>query len=239
VSNELRCKTIREDIVREEEFRDTLRKLDNKDIIKGDYKTSLHGESITQTFDIHCKRIQCLLCVLWVFGKRISEVLLLKRRDVWVEDGFLYVRFIVRKKGPLMRKRRNFPARFLKKITLKNPHVKYITAYIETLNDPNAYLFPGRSRPRTYRTKVEGKTYTYTRNESGFMSSNLAWKIIKYLNPMLYPHLFRQSVATLLAEDGLTEDQLMSWFDWDSSRVAHEYVKRGPKLSERASMREW
>ena len=34
-------------------------------------------------------------------------------------------------------------------------------------------------------------------------------------------------------------DQLMDWFDWSSSEVAHQYVQKGPKLSERASERTW
>jgi len=83
------------------------------------------------------------------------------------------------------------------------------------------------------------KEYTYKREESGFMSSTHAWKIVKYLNKKLYLHLFRDSLATLMAEHDFTEDQLMAWFDWDSSKVAHGYVKRGPKMIEKASMRKW
>ena len=116
-------------------------------------------------------------------------------------------------------------------------------SYVETLSDQDSYLFPGNSIARTYKTHaptIHGiKEYTYTRKEFGFMSSSHAWKIVKYLNKKLYLHLFRDSLATLMAEREFTEDQLMAWFDWDSSKIAHGYVKRGPRMSERASMRKW
>ena len=55
---------------------------------------------------------KCLIALLWLFGKRISEVLRLKRKDLWFDEHFLYVRFsILKKKGEY---------KAVKKITLKN-----------------------------------------------------------------------------------------------------------------------
>jgi len=36
-----------------------------------------------------------------------------------------------------------------------------------------------------------------------------------------------------MAERGATEEELMSWFDWD------RYVKGGPKLTEKWAERTW
>jgi hypothetical protein len=42
-----------------------------------------------------------------------------------------------------------------------------------------------------------------------------------------------------MAEKGATEEDLMHWFDWDRVDTAHEYVKRGTKLTEKYSERTW
>jgi len=246
-------KVKREDILREDEFREMLSKLEDKDTIIGEYETTLHGEPVVQKFHIKCKQTQCLLCLLWIFGKRIQEILLLRRKDLYVEDGFLFVDFIVLKK----KKRKSVRERYTKRITLEHPYTHYITDHMSSINDPNAYIFPGGSRPRKFVSKVnvyeystdekgnvrrklkDTKIYQYERSERGFMSSQLAWKIIKFLNPNVYPHLFRHSLATRMAKHSFTEDQLMSWFDWDSPKIAHEYVERGPRLTEQASRRTW
>jgi len=52
-------------------------------------------------------------------------------------------------------------------------------------------------------------------------------------NPNAWFHLFRESLATKMAEHGATEEELMHWFDWDRVDTAHEYVKRGTKLTEK------
>ena len=246
-------KVKREDILREDEFNGMLNKLEGKYTIIGEYKTTLHGKPIVQKFHIDCKQIQCLLCLLWIFGKRIQEILLLRRKDLYTEGGFLFVGFIVLKK----KKRKPVQERYIKRITLEHPYTHYILDYMSSINDPKEYMFPGGTRPRKFISKVnvykyvtdeEGhirrrlkdtKIYQYERSETGYMSYQLAWKIIKFLNPDAYPHLFRHSLATKMAEHNYTEDQLMSWFDWSDPKTAHDYVKRGPRLTEQASRRTW
>lgn len=79
----------------------------------------------------------------------------------------------------------------------------------------------------------------YETKLAGCVSYNKIWRIVKWLNPNIYPHCFRKSLATRFEEKEFTEDQLMDWFDWSSSEIAHQYVQKGPKLSERASERTW
>jgi len=129
---------------------------------------------------------------------------------------------------------------------LRNPYTEYVRRYINTILDLDGFLFPGNSKRRRVTKKAKVKTdgdrekeYTYETKLEGCMSYNKVWRILKWLNQNVYPHLFRKSLATRFAEEEFTEDQLMDWFDWSSSEVAHQYVQKGPKLSERASERTW
>jgi len=219
-----RIKTNRKDILRNKELDDTLDKLKDYDILQGEYKTNLYGKPIVQTFTVNCRQIECLLALLWLFGKRITENLRLKRKDAYVREGYLYVYFTVLKKKKVGK--RGEPGwletvrkRYLKRIILKNPYVPYVLQYVDEISDPNAYLFPSK------------------RSKSGHLSRNHAYRIVKFLNPKLWLHLFRESLATTYAEQGATEEELMHWFDWDRYETAHDYVKRGTKLTEKWSNR--
>ena len=248
-------KVKREDVLSEDEFQRMLSKLSGQDIITGTYETTLEGKPVTQKFNIECRKAECLLCLLWVFGKRIQEILLLKRKDLSVENGFLYVEFIVLKK----KETKGQPVRIkhTKRITLKHPYVHYITDYINSVEDQNSFLFPGQTGPRDITSKVNSyeywrdeqgnlkrsvkdvRVYKYRRTQYGFMSAQLAWKIIKFLDSNVYPHLFRHTLATRMAKHGFTEDELMDWFDWDTPKTAHDYVNRERELTPKAATRTW
>ena len=86
-------------------------------------------------------------------------------------------------------------------------------------------------------TNPEGFVFSSECSRSGRMSRQHAYRIIKGLNPKAWTHLFRHSLATEMAERGATEEELMSWFDWDRYETAHRYVKGGPKLTEKWSKR--
>jgi len=180
--------------------------------------------------------IKCLIALLWLFGKRISEVLRLKRKDVWFDEHFLYVRFtVLKKKGEY---------KAVKKITLKNPFVKHVIQYIQLIEEPEAWLFPGRSRPKVVKVKAKlrngtVKTYEYERVESGNMSRQEAWRLLKKLNPTVWFHLFRDTVATKFAYEGATPYELQSWFDWEKLETANKYIKRGSAFIERLAQRVW
>jgi len=154
--------------------------------------------------------LQCLIGLSWIFGKRISENLKVKKSDLWTDKEFLYVRFYVGKKksrtsSPILKP-------YLKRINLEHPAVPYILNYIKNLETEK--LFPKKTR-------------------------QLALYYLKRINPKAWFHLFRESLATEMAERGASEEELLHWFDWDRVDTAHEYVKRGTKLTERLSKRTW
>jgi len=154
--------------------------------------------------------LPCCIALLWMFGKRISEILQLNRESVYTDDRYLYVRFLVLKKKT--RKDPPIPKPYLKRISLKHPGIPYVLDYLATTKQgplfPNMY----REKARYYFRKANQK----------------AWF-----------HLFRESLATEMAERGATEEDLMHWFDWDRVDTAHSYVKRGTKLTEKWSDRTW
>jgi integrase len=154
--------------------------------------------------------LQCLICLAWLFGKRINELLKVSKEDVYIREGYLYVRFIVSKKAS--RKDLPVPKPFVKRVTLRNPWVKPILDYSQV--GSSGLLFPKMTR-------------------------QLALYYLKKINSQAWFHLFRESLATEMAERGATEEKLMHWFDWDRVDTAHEYVKRGTKLTEEYSERIW
>jgi len=210
--------TERDDILRKPEI----------DIMLKDAESTYNGE-----------RLQCIMALAWMFGKRINEILRLKRDDVWVDGGFLFVRFLVSKKKT--REGSPIPKPFLKRIRLEHPYVQYVLSWIEKIKD--GYLFPSHREPTTFRVKRKDKEtgqvikiYEYER-EGGYVSDRRVRQQLKQVNPKAWLHLFRESLATYMAEHGATEEDLMHWFDWDRVDTAHEYVKRGTKLTEKWSER--
>ena len=159
--------------------------------------------------------LQCLICILAIFGKRISEVIRLKRSDVWFDDEYLYARFSVLKKAS--RKATAVPKTYLKRKTRKHPFTKPIIQYLIQIE--KGYIFPSN------------------RSAYGYISRVHAWNKIKAVNPKAWCHLFRESLATSMAEHGATEEELLHWFDWDRVDTAHQYVKHGTKLTEKWSDR--
>jgi len=187
-------------------------------------------------------RLQCIIALAWLFGKRITEILRLKRDNITIINDYLSVRFSVLKK----KKRESaVPKKYTKRIKLDHPYVQYILDWINTIEE--GYIFPSSSISRTdmVTTKYvnrDGKEvfgkYTYAR-EGGHLSRQAVHYYIKRINPKAWMHLFRESLATFMAENGATEEELMHWFDWDDIRTAHEYVKRGTGLTQKWSDRKW
>jgi len=180
--------------------------------------------------------LQCAMALAWMFGKRINEILKIKREDIYTDDHYLFVRFFVSKKAS--RKDQPVPKPYLKRITLRNPYTKFVLNYIEPIKE--GYIFASNSKPRTKRffDKRMNVWREYQR-EGGHITPETAYYHLKKLAPKTWWHLFRESLATEMAERGATEEKLMHWFDWDRVDTAHEYVKRGIKLTEELSERTW
>jgi integrase len=76
-------------------------------------------------------RMQAIICLLWIFGKRIGEVLSLRLKDVYIrgraQDKYLHVAFTVQKKANKYETMQ--PKPYVKKITSQNHFVKPILQY--------------------------------------------------------------------------------------------------------------
>jgi len=156
--------------------------------------------------------MKALMAMLWLFGKRISEVINVRREDVWIEGDKLYVAFWVLKKKS--RKDPGDVEQFVKSMSVRHPYMKPLVDYINSLpTERNTLLFP--------------------------FDRHKAYRMLKKINPRAFLHLFRTSLATRMAELGATEYELMHWFDWDRSSTAGRYVKRTAKLAERWTRREF
>ena len=187
--------------------------------------------------------IKCMLCLLYIFGRRLSGILQLKQNDFWIKRGYLYTRFKVLKKSNRQGKLK--PKTRVKRINIKQQwkYVQFIIDYISKL-PPDKPLFPGRCRPHTQIVKRKNKAgqlvkiYKYNVEGAGIMSRQRAYKIIKALNPDIYPHWFRHSLATQLAEEGIDAWQLMNWFDWDRFSTANRYISGTSAMTRDISDRE-
>jgi len=209
------------------------------------YKSKVKGKKDkAETITIHYGMVKCLICIAYLFGKRISEILPLTRKQVWTKRGYLYIRFLVLKKTSKVALA--MPQMKVKRVSIKK-QLKFtepIIRYVATLQQTDMPLFVGRSRPHTRIVKLKDKAtgkvkkvYKYEIKHEGIMNRIHAYKILKALNPEAYPHWFRHSLATQLAEDGHTGVELKEWFDWSRFDTALGYVEGSPALTKRISDR--
>lgn len=177
-----------------------------------------------------------------IFGKRRNEICRLKRRDVWTQGEYLYVRFMIGKKRSKTATIDKMP--YTKKKVLSHYATTYILSYLEEYDKlgMEGYLFPSDRQGSniTIRTKFtnrlgqkEQKTYIY-KVEGGYRSPQDVHYWIKKVNPNIWAHLGRHTVATLAAESGATEYDICNILDV-TPRTASKYVHHGTKLTERWS----
>jgi integrase len=170
--------------------------------------TPLSFEEVKDMVERAKPEIKELIAFLYLTGCRISEALRVKVEDVWLEgDDRACFRIPILKTGKggkhVIKVSRNAP--FLSLILEKWRHKKVNNQITEPLF---------------------------------FFSSNLnsarvmAWRKIKKLNPRVYPHLFRHTRLTRLAEKGATASQLQAWAGWESIKMADIYVRRTARMIE-------
>jgi integrase len=184
--------------------------------------------------------LSCWLGFDWAFGKRRNEISKLIRRNIWIQDNYLYVRFFVGKKKHRTESVDQLP--FTKRKTLEHKAIPYILEYLKEYDQkgtPEGYIFPRPREPTTLtvHTKFinregqqETREYTYQK-EGGYIDPSLVYYYIKKVNPDIWPHLGRHTVATRAAEDGATEYDISNILDV-SARTASKYVHHGTKLTE-------
>ena len=161
--------------------------------------------------------------------------------DIWIQEGYLYVRFYVGKKRVRTASVDQLP--YTKRKTLQHKAMPFILEYLKEYDltgKPDGYIYPW-SKPTkntvaitTTFTNREGieetRSYSYPVGQ-GYRSPSNVYYWIKKVNPQIWPHLGRHTVATRAAEDGATEYDISNILDV-SPRTASHYVHHGTKLTE-------
>jgi len=160
--------------------------------------------------------LKCLIAILFAFGCRISEALELRRKDVRVEGDYLAIRFPLKKR----RIRRGIRPTIERRLDLNHYLAPIILDWVSKIENPDSYIFPSRHR---------GKHLSRVR----------AWELLKQLDERIWPHLFRHSLATLMAEAGASAIEMVAWFGWASMDTALKYIRMTEAMRTRWSRREF
>jgi len=155
----------------------------------------------------------------WVFGKRVSEIVCLKGDEIYIDDGDLCVRFFVLKK----RQKNTSPiaTRNIKRISVQHKYVDPIVRHWSRYQGKHGFIFPSNN------------------TKTGHIHRQRVWDVFKKVNPKISSHIFRHSLATLMAENGASILELKDWFDWEKIEQATNYVQRAGRISDKLSRREY
>jgi len=196
----------RDDVIRQEELDETF-----------------DAASRVNAYDLPGTAWQCLIAIMWLYGKRISECVSLTNGAVRVtktgKREYLSVAFNVLKKRSY--KDPGIKRPFVKRVIRENPYTDYILNWHTKAKDGHRFLF--------YRQQTK----------MGYIYRQYANQILNKISPRISPHLFRHSLATQMAEEGATAYQILNWFDWDRTDTALEYIKRGGRMTQELSDRKW
>ncbi|MHC4573371.1 MAG: tyrosine-type recombinase/integrase [Planctomycetota bacterium] len=148
---------------------------------------------------------QGLMAMLYAYGKRVSEVVPMKRSELQFTDKGLMARFLILKHRP---KSGVLPYKW-KRLSLEHwlyPYIEGYTQFRDRQYGPEGLLFPSHS-------------------ESGHLTRQGALWILKKYSPDIWPHLFRHSLAVQMAESGATLPDLIAYFDWLDDKTAVHYIR--------------
>jgi len=198
-----KIKSLREDIIRPTEARVLLK-------MAGIQKGPILGPYFQAVLGFHIG-----------YGKRVSEILALRKAEVRIEEDVINTRFLILKReiesGIL-------PYRW-KKLIRSHYTCEYIEPWVKSRPSPGSYVFPSL-RPRSMVTPSH-------------ISRVTIWKWMKALDPNIWPHLFRHSLATQMGEAGATAYELKAYFDWASIRTSERYVRETPLIRDKWTRREF
>lgn len=138
-----------------------------------------------------------LIAALWKTGARISEILSIKREDIKIAQDTLNITI-----KPLKQYSKNVFPSILPFRLFKDKKKNFLNKLIIT---------------QTEDTMPKHRVWSLGRTT--------AWERITAIRPDIYPHLFRHSRATILADRGANEAQLRRWFRWSRfSKMPLNYV---------------
>ena len=194
-----------------------------------------------------------LLCILAVYGKRITECVRLKRDDLQVKDGSLVIRFRVQK---ILRKGRtdirlsgndvrisqgkiiiNLQARAkIQERADQDPADRRTQmtniVRLKPVDVNNPLVHPILAWMKMLADEKETSVFLFPtsrpnlKTQREYLSPKTGLKIVKRANPNLWPHWLRHSLAVGMAS---REDLigLMDWFDWVKPETAYRYILAG------------
>lgn len=149
-------------------------------------------------------RDRALVVMLYIFGFRISEIIQMQKDidlQIYLDEEDVRV---LKVKHKALKKRAKGGIIESRDLYLEMDNLIYkdiIQSYYNTL-EPGSRMFP--------ITRVR------------------AWQILKQINKDCWCHLFRHTRATNLADEGLSVQELMQWFDWNSPNMAMKYIQKRP-----------
>lgn len=192
-------------------------------------------------------RLQCIIALCWLFGKRIREVMQLRLGDVSVSghahDKMLRVQFYVLKKGSRYEPLKGMP--YKHEITCQNIFVKYVAKYMSQrikeatklfqegniTNIDNEYLFPSPKPVHNVKHTVKHRF----RNVEGKLVKDKNGEIEKvytyqYNNAHLSPERARQMLK-IVAHD--------VWFHWIRHSLATQFADDGATEDDLMKLFDW
>lgn len=138
-----------------------------------------------------------LIAVMWRSGARVSEILAIKKKDIKLTQDYLYINFR----------------------TLKRRKELYRNLPFKLYDDKDKNFFNRLIIEHT--KKIEANHLVWE------MHRDTAHSRIKKLNPNAFPNLFRHSLNTILADNGMSDSQLKQWNGWaEKSNMPAQYVNQ-------------
>jgi len=197
------------------------------------------------------KRDACLIAILWLFGKRISEVLALRVNDIWIEGDELKAKFFIKKKAkvllicPKCKQRNGRMAKFCKscgeslenaeKKIFKPQEIAIVKKKKITSSDAVAYVIDYLEFLKKYGVSKETPLFPSVLirqegKEIGIkilrktMTRQRAFQLLATFG--LCPHLFRSAMAKRLLRESRGNIMLVKRFgDWSKVDMVLEYAK--------------
>jgi integrase len=147
--------------------------------------------------------LKSFIAFLYLTGCRISEALQVRAEDIWEEEDKINIRIPVLKT--------EYAGKHIVKIAKSAPFMSLILE-------------------KKAQKQIGERIWNFSQNLKS--ARVIIWRKLKALNPRIYPHLFRHTRLTKLAEKGATASQLQVWAGWKSIKMADIYVRRTPRMIE-------
>lgn len=140
-----------------------------------------------------------IIALYYITGIRVSEAFGIRKEDIWKDDKFLYIKILREKRS----KKEIIPSPSVLSLSLETHFLPYIITQWE-MTEPGDVIWNYSDNPNNARVYV--------------------FKMLKKLNPNIWPHLFRHTRAEFFRSKGLSERELMAWFGWIDARTPTHYT---------------